>query len=283
MEKFIQVDLQIPELPGFTGFIGAWIGMHEGRYFVVDPGPTVTIPLLLGALKIHGISQLDYILLTHIHVDHAGGTGTLIESFPSAHVICHPNAIKHLVSPSRLYEGSRQVLGGLMDHYGPIKPVDPSRIISVVDADFQWLPTPGHSAHHVSYLIDRCLFAGESLGVSYPTSSSGYLRPATPMRFFYASYRDSVERLKSIDARSIMLAHFGELPYSVLICERALEQVDLWDKVISEYRNATEEQIFLRLLKADPNMAEFGSLPLAVQEREKLFIRNSIRGIRHKE
>lgn len=283
MDKCVQVDLSIAELPGFQSFIGAWVGSFAGLNFVVDPGPTVTIPQLLQALETLEISHLDFILLTHIHVDHAGGTGTLLKFHPGAKVVCHPEAIPHLVAPGRLIEGSRQTLGALMDSYGEIEALPVDSILEVAKSGFEWLPTPGHSGHHVSFLIEKCLFAGESLGVIYPTRGARYLRPATPKRFFIKSYRDSIGLLKKVSADLVMFGHFGSLPYSVALCDRALKQLDIWESIIGSCGAKTDDEIFSRILREDPNLADFKNLPQGVQSREATFMRNSIQGIRHKE
>jgi glyoxylase-like metal-dependent hydrolase (beta-lactamase superfamily II) len=283
MDKCVQVDLSIAELPGFERFIGAWVGSFAGQNLVVDPGPTVTIPKLLQALETLGVNHIDYVLLTHIHVDHAGGAGALIKFHPEAKVVCHPKAIHHLVEPSRLIKGSRHTLGALMDSYGEIEPLPFGSILEVAKSGFDWFPTPGHSGHHISYLIGGLLFAGESLGVTYPTQSSQYLRPATPRRFFVQSYRESIELLKTVSADSVMFAHFGSLPYSVDLCDRALTQLDLWESIIAAGFEMNDDEIFLRLLNEDPNLSEFENLPQGAQAREVIFIKNSIQGIRYKE
>ena len=103
------IDLDIPSL-GYTKFISAWLYKGEGGSFLVDPGPARTIPALLDGLTRHGVTRLDLILLTHIHMDHAGGIGDLAEKFPDAKVVCHEKAVRHLLYPVKLWEGSLKVL-----------------------------------------------------------------------------------------------------------------------------------------------------------------------------
>lgn len=105
------IDLDQPSLEGFRQFISCWLYQDEKLCFVVDPGPLSTIPVLLKELQKQQVKSLDYILLTHIHIDHAGGTGELLRTFPQTKVICHPNGIKHLIAPEKLWAGSKKFSG----------------------------------------------------------------------------------------------------------------------------------------------------------------------------
>src|SRR6185369_2747089 len=105
------IDLDQPGLTGFRQFISSWLYCGGNFNLLVDPGPLSTIPHLIAEVRRHGVERLDYILLTHIHIDHAGGTGALLKEFPEAKVICHPDGIRHLVTPAKLWEGSQKVLG----------------------------------------------------------------------------------------------------------------------------------------------------------------------------
>ncbi|HXE95003.1 MAG TPA: MBL fold metallo-hydrolase, partial [Dongiaceae bacterium] len=100
------IDLDQPSLEGFRNFISSWLYRGEGFNLLVDPGPLSTIPRLIATLRSHGVERLDYVLLTHIHIDHAGGAGALLKEFPEAHVICHPDGIRHITAPEKLWEGS---------------------------------------------------------------------------------------------------------------------------------------------------------------------------------
>ena len=101
---------------------------------LVDPGPASTIPYLVERLDELGIRTIDYILLTHIHLDHAGGTGQLLRHFPGAKVNCHPKGIPHMVAPQKLWEESIKVLGKVAEAYGEMAPV-PESCISFRDSD----------------------------------------------------------------------------------------------------------------------------------------------------
>ncbi|HID38563.1 MAG TPA: MBL fold metallo-hydrolase [Calditrichaeota bacterium] len=169
------VDLDLP-LTGFRQFISCWIYRRNGKTIIVDPGPASSIPVVLEALRLLNIKTLDLILLTHIHLDHAGGTGYLVEQFPKTPVCCHPIGIPHLIDPQKLWDGSLNVLGEIAETYGAPKPV-PANILFYIEenqdnpCNIKIFETPGHASHHVCYLVDELLFAGEVAGVMLPVQS----------------------------------------------------------------------------------------------------------------
>ncbi|MFH2100128.1 MAG: MBL fold metallo-hydrolase, partial [Pseudomonadota bacterium] len=114
------------DFPGFTGFIHAWL-YTNGPVFLVDPGPTATIGRLAKALEALS-ARPDFILLTHVHLDHSGGVGNLLRLLGPIPVIAHPKAAPHLANPSRLWEGSVETLGDMARAYGPPRAVDPGLV-----------------------------------------------------------------------------------------------------------------------------------------------------------
>jgi glyoxylase-like metal-dependent hydrolase (beta-lactamase superfamily II) len=148
------IDLNGP-LEGFRKFISAWAYKIDGVTLLVDPGPASTIPYLVERLDELGIRTIDYILLTHIHLDHAGGTGQFLRHFPGAKVNCHPKGIPHMVAPQKLWEESKKVLGKVAEACGEMSPVPESSIsyrdrIALGGVSIEVIETPGHAAHHVS-------------------------------------------------------------------------------------------------------------------------------------
>lgn len=176
------------DIPGFGSFIGSWLYKGE-KTFLVDVGPAATVPLLIRALESVGVKSLDAILLTHIHIDHAGGIGDLVSRFPDTPVVCHNSGIPHLSDPSRLWKGSVKTLGDVARSYGPIRAVPGALLRDAAqfhDHGIKCFMTPGHAPHHVSYLIGSYLFAGEAGGCYSELPDGTFcLRPATPPRFFW--------------------------------------------------------------------------------------------------
>jgi len=274
-----------PPIPGYDDFIGCWL--YRGSIsFIIDPGPSVTSKALAGALKQLKISRLDYIFLTHIHIDHAGGVGDIGSCFPESPVICHKAGIPHLINPSRLWEGSVKTLGETAKAYGPIKPVSSNRFIPTDQFKSDIITpvfTPGHSSHHVSYLTERYLFAGEAGGVFLSLDSGHeYLRPATPPRFFLETSTESIDALIEKNPLNICYGHHGIRGSAVKMLNRHRNQLLLWEKIIKEVLQNNNESFLMsclnRLLKEDPLLAAFFHMNPSVQKREKGFIINSIKG-----
>ena len=210
--------------------------------------------------------------------------------FPDTPIVCHETGIRHLVEPSRLWEGSQKILGKTAEAYGPFQPVPADRLKDAAGyAENGVLPimTPGHAPHHVSYVIDACLFAGEAGGVFIRTTDNeNYLRPATPPRFFFETYIGSVDALIKKDSAMICYGHFGVHDDAVGMLQIHRKQLLLWRKIVGDEINrlssidddAVVENSLQRLLKEDPCLTCFSHLDTPVQEREEGFLRNSIKG-----
>ncbi len=281
----IPLDL---DLKGFRHFISAWLYIDQKRTIVVDPGPKATIPPLLEALEERDISHLDYVLLTHIHVDHAGGAGMLLNRYPEAVVVCHPKAVAHLIDPTHLWEASRKVLGPVAEAYGEFTPVDAQRIAtSVADRDgtlIQCIETPGHAVHHMSYLVRHILFAGECVGVYYELAGGmWYLRPATPPVFKLDLWLASLQTLAQYCPEILCVGHFGMSRSPLTMIAAARDQLLRWTDTVRSYQHESEERIIekslKRLLEEDPHFSLFRSLDEDIQERERYFLTNTIQGI----
>ncbi len=283
--RLYQVTL-FPKITGFDNFICAWV--HKGSpSFVVDPGPSATSRQLLKALQDLNILHLDYILITHIHIDHAGAVSELADVFPDAKIVCHPAGIPHLKDPSRLWEGSLKTLGDIGKAYGPILPVAGERLVDAegFNADnIISILTPGHSPHHASYEFGDHLFAGEAGGVFEQQSpDSFYLRPATPPRFFLNVSINSIDLLMGRDPTTICYGHYGVTHDAKEMLAKHRDQLLLWNRIMGEEIGNFHEKEFVRtcmdrLLKDDPLLQGFFRLDADQKEREIFFLTNSIRG-----
>jgi glyoxylase-like metal-dependent hydrolase (beta-lactamase superfamily II) len=275
-----------PFLRGFENFIGAWL--YKGDInFIVDVGPSVTAPGLIKAIEDLGVAHLDYILLTHIHIDHAGGIGEVAHHFTETPIVCHSAGIKHLVDPTRLWEGTIKTLGALGQGYGPIKGVEKKRFLdaeSFKSKVIKCFLTPGHSAHHSSFLTDDYLFAGEAGGVCFPIEPDyEYLRPATPPTFFLETSIKSIDTLIAEAPKWICYSHFGMKNDAKGMLSRHKDQLYLWEKIIRDELESSPKKDFVSdclnlLLQQDRNLAGFFALDQSAQERESGFLTNSIRG-----
>ncbi len=286
LDRLFCIDLDQPAMEGFRKFISSWLVRGDGFTLLVDPGPLSTIPHLVHELRRRGVERLDYVLLTHIHIDHAGGTGRLLAEFPEARVICHPEGVRHLIAPEKLWQGSQKVLGRLAEVYGEIVPVPAARIgfQETVDATgVRAFLTPGHAQHHLSFLLGDLLFAGEVAGVRSEVPGAIFMRPATPPRFILSVALDSLDRKIALAPRAMVFAHHGlvkDAPEHLRIARR---QLLLWVHGVAVTagveESRREEALVSWLLEHDGNYRNVSLLPLDIQTRERYFLGNSLRGM----
>jgi glyoxylase-like metal-dependent hydrolase (beta-lactamase superfamily II) len=275
-----------PPLDGFTDFISAWVVTGQPSY-LVDVGPASTAGQLLRGLEILGLTRPDYLLLSHIHLDHAGAAGVVSSRFPAARIVCHAKGIPHLVDPAQLWEGSRKVLGPIAEGYGPLAPIPAERFIAAHEfcaGGISALLTPGHAVHHVSYWTPAGLFAGEACGVRYRMEAGReYLRPATPPRFFMDVALASVDALIAHAPARMMVGHFGLVENGAALLKRHREQLLFWEEWLARQPRFHSDAAALEacaegLLGQDPCLAAFEAFPEPARRRERYFLKNSISG-----
>ena len=288
--KAISFDKNLSSI-NVGNFLNTWVYKDENLCFLVDPGPSNTIQLLKKNLEILeiGNNDLEYILLTHVHIDHAGGVGKLLSSFPHSKIICHPNGIKHLINPKKLWEGSLRVLGKEAEYYGKIEPVPEDRIQFqeiIYDRSIRVVETPGHSPHHQSYLFKNILFVGEACGHNYSSEEVIFIRPATPPIFDYNIYLSSLQKLINLDLSDfkICFPHFGMRDNAAMMIKIAYDQIQTWLKVISSLYDKRKqsnfmELLFVELLKADKTYSNLNLLDKEIKSREPFIMRQSVAGI----
>jgi len=282
------LDPKLP-IPGYSRFIGSYLVLGT-KNAVIDPGPASAKPGLLAALAKAGVQpqDIDYILLTHVHIDHAGGTGAVIKDLCNATVVAHSRAHPHLVNPAQLWNASLKTLGELALKYGPIEPVPESRIIDAADRMqldlgggkiMEVYLTPGHAVHHLS-LFDsstRTLIAGEASGVCV----NGVIRPATPPPFKLEETMASLERLIELSPDRICYGHFGCYDNGLARLKLYKEKLLLWYGVIKLEisRGTRPEAILTELKQKDGDLAYLDKLNENEYAREMVLLNNSIYGM----
>ncbi len=204
--------------------------VENGRVAFIDTGSNDALPNALAALKKLGLdrSTVDYVILTHIHLDHAGGAGSLMQAFPHAKLVVHPRGARHMAAPEKLVAGVTAVYGAeyVKTVYGDILPVPADRIIeahegTVLDLagrELLCIDTPGHAKHHIC-VVDRKtggIFTGDMFGISYrefDVDGRQFIFPTTsPSQFDPLEMRQSVERLLAFKPEAMYLTHYSRVP-----------------------------------------------------------------------
>lgn len=203
--------------------------IEGGRAAIIDTGVNSSVPAVLSALDEQGLQpdQVDYIILTHIHLDHAGGTGELLRQLPNAQVVVHPRGSKHMIEPAKLIAGTIAVYGAEKTArlYGEIKAVPAERIIEAHHGDtidlngreLLLLDTPGHALHHIC-IVDRHtghIFSGDTFGLSYRQLDNNgrqfIFATTTPVQFDPEALLASMDLLCSYRPEAIYLTHFSQI------------------------------------------------------------------------
>lgn len=232
--------------------------------------------------------EIGYIILTHIHIDHAGGVGTAIRSMPGAKVLAHSIALRHLVDPTKLWEASLKTLGDLALQYGSIEPVPEDRVAAATDLMTIDLGrglvlevhlTPGHASHHLS-LFDRkngILIAGEAAGVCV----NGVIRLATPPPFRLDETLSSIDRLISLEPKTLCYGHFGCYGNAVERLRLARSKLLTWYETVGSAakEGRAAEEILVLLRGKDRDLGYLDSLGQDAYRREHDLLINSINGL----
>jgi glyoxylase-like metal-dependent hydrolase (beta-lactamase superfamily II) len=211
------------------GLAASHLVVDSGRAAFVDTGTTLSLPNLLGALAEQDIdpADVDWVLATHVHLDHAGGAGALMRTLPNARCAVHPRGARHLVEPTKLIAGAMAVYGEerYRNLYGDIVPIDEDRLFVPADGAtvtlgtrvLELIHTPGHALHHYC-IVDRdheLIFSGDTFGISYrdfDVDGREFIMPTTtPVHFDPDALCRSVDRLMSYDPRSIFMTHYAEV------------------------------------------------------------------------
>jgi glyoxylase-like metal-dependent hydrolase (beta-lactamase superfamily II) len=209
------------------GLAASHLVVVDGRAAFVDTGAAPAAPRLLAALDELGLAreQVDYVFLTHVHLDHAGGAGQLIEALPNAKAVLHPRGAPHMIEPSKLIAGSIEVYGEALFRqlYGELVPIPPERVIVTEDGTrlrlggrtFEFIDAPGHARHHHCPidLDNREVYAGDNFGICYhafDTAAGPFMLPTTtPVQFDPDAFHQTIDRLMSYQPKRIYQTHFG--------------------------------------------------------------------------
>jgi glyoxylase-like metal-dependent hydrolase (beta-lactamase superfamily II) len=222
------------------------------RAAIVDTGPNTAVPLIVAALAELGVepAAVDYLFLTHVHLDHAGGAGALLRALPNATVVVHPRGAPHMIDPRKLIAGTRAVYGDELYSklYGEILPIATERLKIAQDGarfdlggrTFECVHTPGHALHHMA-IVDHganSIFTGDTFGLSYrefDTARGAWIMPTTtPTQFDPAQLKASIIRLMQFRPRKLYLTHYSEVGDCPRLANDMVDAIDAFVRIARE-------------------------------------------------
>lgn len=227
MSNIHKLSERISLIDGFDSGLKERTGTYviqEREITLIESGASPSVPHIIAGLKELNIDPKDvaYLIVTHIHLDHAGGAGLLLEHCPNAKLIVHPKGAKHLINPSRLIQGAKAVYSTDFDKlFDPILPIESERMIVKEDLDtlqigpnceLTFYDTPGHAAHHFSIYdpVSNGIFVGDTIGVRYNVDGHAFYLPSTsPSQFNPEAMLNSLNRIKDLQVDTLYFGHFN--------------------------------------------------------------------------
>ena len=274
---------------GFEHLICSYIITGE-KPFLVESGPSSSVPNLLAGLKELNINfdDIRYLAVTHVHLDHGGGAGTLIKSLPNAKVIVHPRGAPHLVDPERLWPSSQSVLGFISDIFGKPEPVPKERLIPMTEGSFDLgfgakltvLETLGHASHNLSFheSFNGGVFPGDAAGTYLPAHD--VIVPTTPPPFYLEAALASLDKLISLNPTALYFSHFGKATDAVQRLNDYKVQLQLWADIAEDgvKKNQDLEEIRDRIIKEDKVMNQIIGYVKSHRIYSKTMLENCVLG-----
>ena len=248
MDRLDSIDLRFL---GFEHEIGSYVVDTVDGPALFDCGPTSTLESLRAGLAGLGLAvgDLRHLLLSHIHLDHAGASGALVRENPHLTVWVSPIGMPHLVDPTKLESSSRRLFPNFDELWGPVIPV-PERNLRVAEGNvvgWEAFPTPGHASHHVAYLRGGTLLAGDAAGVRIPPSH--YVQPvAPPPDVDVEAWRRSIDEIERREPEQLALVHFGVVTDPVDHLRDLRASLDRWSRWV---RDGLSEDEFVAAVSAD--------------------------------
>ncbi len=249
MNELSVIDLQFG---GREHAIGVYLVDTDDGLALFDCGPASTLEALIAGLAAHGLELRDvrHLFLSHIHLDHAGGAGTLVRAHPELVVWVSAIGVSHLIDPSRLERSARRLYGDLFDPlWGELAPV-PTENVRIAEGDvlgWECFPTRGHANHHVSYLREGTLLAGDATGVRMPGAS--YVLPVSPPPDIdVEAWHETTAAIRAREVDRLALIHFGVHEDVAAHLARLDAELDCWAERV---RDGISQEAFVELALAD--------------------------------
>ncbi|MBX6766018.1 MAG: MBL fold metallo-hydrolase [Actinomadura rubrobrunea] len=268
-------------MAGYSGITAGYLILSD-RPCLVEPGTSGSAPVVQRALDELGVGPNDLatVVVTHIHLDHAGGVGDIARMYPQAEVVVHEKGARHLASPERLMRSARMVYGDRLDTlFGELKPTEAERIRAVEETGVIDLGggrrleshySPGHAKHHVGLIDSQTgdLYVGDAAGIYVPETKD--VRPATPPPDFdLDTALDSLRKFQALGPQRLLFAHYGPVSDVTDTLERSAEELRIWvdavrdahgqgldlDHAVAMVRDRTKERYAITRDDADPELA----------------------------
>ncbi|MEW2359360.1 MBL fold metallo-hydrolase [Spirillospora sp. NPDC029432] len=268
-------------MAGYTGITAGYLILSD-RPCLVEPGTAGSAPVVRNALRELGVGPADLatVVVTHIHLDHAGGVGDIAEMFPEAEVVVHEKGARHLASPERLMRSARMVYGDALDTlFGELRPTEAARIRAVEETGsidlgggrrLESYYSPGHAKHHVGLMDSQTgdLYVGDAAGIYVPETKD--VRPATPPPDFdLDTALASLRKFQELGPQRLLFAHYGPVVEVSDTLERSAEELRIWvdavrdakdegldlDHAVEMVRDRTNERYAVTREGADPELA----------------------------
>jgi len=236
-----QIDV---ETAGIKNFIASYV-LKGKQVAMVETGPTSSVPNLLSCLKELNVKPEDvtYVAVSHIHLDHGGGAGTLLKHLPKTKVIVHQRGAPHLANPEKLWQQSKEVMGSIAEMYGKPEPIPEERLVAATDGmifdignnvSLKVIETLGHASHHLSYYepLSEGIFPGDAAGIYL--KEIDVIVPTTPPPFRLDIALASLDKLIRLKPRVLYYSHFGKAYNAVEKLQTYAQQLVLWAKIAKE-------------------------------------------------
>lgn len=296
MRRTIDCEYVMPQLAA------AYLREDGGEAAFIEANTTHSVPRLMKALEQAGLppEAVKYVIVTHAHLDHAGGTSALMKACPNATLLAHPRAARHLIDPSRLVASAMTVYGeqAFEALYGTIEAIDAKRVrsmeegetVTVGKATLAFLHTRGHANHHfvVHDQLDEVVYTGDTFGLVYPALQRGkrFAYPSTsPTDFDGAAAIASVQRIVELKPKAVALTHFGEFTDVKPIADQLISWLELSTKLAEEgaksgSEQGTLEQHFKRRLEQEFEAAALrAGLSLTDEDRQLIRFDSELNGL----
>jgi glyoxylase-like metal-dependent hydrolase (beta-lactamase superfamily II) len=238
-----QIDLGFQ---GRRGVVAAYLLAGPNELALIETGPTSTRPALLEGIRKAGFppEQLTHLLVTHIHLDHAGAAGPLLRDLPAAKVYVHPFGAPHMIDPAKLLSSATRIYGDRMEPlWGEVAPIAAEQVVPLTDGEtleiagrkLDVLFTPGHASHHVAFVDTAAgaIYTGDVGGIRMP-GTDYVCAPTPPPDLDPDAWRASIDRLRAVHARRLYLTHFGAFDDASAHLDQVIPDLDAFIMIAQE-------------------------------------------------